>query len=44
MMLQLITVTFSRYFGVTSSCKGTETKLESKEVRLQNLGDYIRNL
>ena len=39
-MLLLITATFSRCFGVTSSCKGTETKLESIEGRLQNLGDY----
>ena len=39
-MLLLITATFSQCFGVTSSCKGTITKLESKEVRLQKLGDY----
>ena len=39
-MLLLVTTTFSRCFGVTSSCKGTITKLESKEVGLQKLGDY----
>ena len=42
-MLLLITATFAQCFGVTSSCKGTITKLnyiESKKVRLQNLGDY----
>ena len=38
-MLLLITATFSRCFGVTSSCKGM-TKLWSKKVKLQNLGDY----
>ena len=39
-MLLLITAIFSQCFGVTSSCKGTITKRESKKVRLQNLGDY----
>ena len=39
-MLLLITATFSRCFGVTSSYKGTITKLESKKVRLQKLKDY----
>ena len=39
-MLLLITATFSRCFGVTSSYKGTITKLGSKKVRLQKLGDY----
>ena len=39
-MLLLITATFSRCFDVKSSCKGTINKLESKKVRLQNLGDY----
>ena len=39
-MLLLITDTFSQCFGVTSSCKSTITKLESKKVRLQKLGNY----
>ena len=39
-MLLLITATFSQCFGVISSCKCTITKLESKKVRLQKLGDY----
>ena len=39
-MLLLITTTSSQCFGVTSSCKGTITKLESKNVRLQNLENY----
>ena len=39
-MLLRITATFSRYFDVTSSSKDTITKLDSKKVRLQNLGDY----
>ena len=39
-MLLLITAIFSQCVGVTSSCKGTITKLESTKVRLQKLGDY----
>ena len=39
-MLLLIIATFPQCFGVTSSCKGTIAKLESKKVRLQKLGDY----
>ena len=34
-MLLLITATFSQCFGITSSCKGTITKLESKKLDLK---------
>ena len=39
-MLLQITATFSQCSVITSSCKGTITQLESKQVRLQNLGNY----